>query len=125
MAPGTGRFEYRHAAPEITVCRVQPGEPLSFHFGADRDPGREKREVRDDVTHVAAGRVQGLSVHAAAEAVVDAVFDQVDFAAARTVLRESRVAANPGHRSGLQAVVEMTAGAAERVADVAGKTVPG
>ena len=111
------------AARGIAFHRRQPWEALALHLGADGDSRREKCKIRDDVVHIFAGGVQTPTVHAALEAVVDSVFDQIDFSASRAVLRKSRVAPHPRHGVATQTAVEVTAGAAEGVTDVAGQAV--
>ena len=110
---------------DVTRKRPQRREALSFHLHANGQSAREKCEIADDVTHVAARGIEGASVQASPKTVVDPVFDEIDLAAARAILRESRVAPHPWHGAGLEAVVEVTAGAPQRVADIARQAVPG
>ena len=87
-----------------------------------RHAARQKREIGDDVPHVRSGRIERPPVHAAAEAIIDAVLERLDDAAARTILRIPRE--HPDPRAGLAApFVEVTGRAPQLVAHVARQAV--
>jgi hypothetical protein len=124
VASRAGGGEYRNAAFEITTEWLEPDETLSIHLRADWNSIRQERQVRDDVSHVSPGGDKRFTVHASLEAVVYSVLDEIDFSASRSILRESRVAPDPGHGILPKTIVEMTAGASERIADIAREAVP-
>src|SRR5207237_10282298 len=88
----------------------------------DRHATRQKREVGEDVSHVGSGRIDRRAVHAAAEAVVDAVFDGLHHAAARPVLWIAREHPNPGPILA-PALLQMTTRKAQLVTEVPRQTV--
>src|SRR6185503_34405 len=90
---------------------------------ADAGSLRQKREIRHDVAHLGARGIQRGPVHAAAEAIIDAVLDGFDDAAAGAVLRITRKRPDP--RAGLAtAGVEVTARTAQAVAHMTRDAVP-
>jgi len=111
--------ENGHASSCISLYGSQSRKALTFHLRANRNSVGEKCEVSDNIAHVPAVGAQATAVHAALEAVVDPVLDEIDFTAAFAVLGKARVASDPRHRIAAQSAVDMTTGAAERVADVA------
>jgi len=111
VTPRAGGREDGGPSTDVTWKRPQRREALSFHLHTHGQSAREKREIADDVAHVTARGIEGASVQTSPEAVVDPVFDEIDLAAASAILRESRVAPYPWHGAGLEAVVEVTAGA--------------
>jgi len=124
MASRAGGSEYRHAAIEITIDRFEPREALTFHLRADWNSAGYEREIRNDVSHVPPGWSERFAIHASLEAVVYSILDEIDLSAPGSILRESRVAPDPGHGVSTKTVVEMAAGASESVADIVRQAVP-
>jgi len=123
VTPSARRNKNGRSTTRISLEWLEPRQTLSFDLRSDGDARRQKCEITHDVAHVASGWIESAAVHAPLEAVVDSVLYEIDLAAARAVLGEAGVASDPRHRPGLQAAVQMTAGAAERIADVAGQAV--
>ena len=58
--------------------------------------------------HVASGSDERFSIHAPLEAVVDAVFDDIDLPAASAVLGKARVRADERHRVSQRSIGNVT-----------------
>ena len=123
VTPSARRNKNGRSTTQISLEWLNLWQTLSFDLRSDGHARRQKCEVAHDVAHVPSGWIECAAVHAPLEAVVDSVLDEIDLAAARAVLGEAGVAADPRHCAGLQAAVQMTAGAAERIADVAGQAI--
>lgn len=123
MASHAGGSEYRHATIEITIDRFEPREALTFHLRADWNSAGYEREIRNDVSHVPPGWSERFAIHASLEAVVYSILDEIDLSAPGSILRESRVAPDPGHGVSAKPVVEMAARTPERIAHIAGQAV--
>jgi hypothetical protein len=80
-------------------------------------------EIGHEISHVSAVARYCFPVEASLEAVVDAVFQQIDEAIPRAILRESRVHADERKRIGLRAFPQMAAEAAQGAADMVWQTV--
>ena len=67
----------------VALDRLELWNALALELTTRRVTSRQKREVGDDVPHVAPGRIERLAVHAALEAIVDPVLEEIDVAAPR------------------------------------------
>ena len=64
---------------------------MALYLRARRNAARKERHVRDHVAHVRTTSVDRTTAHAALEAVVHAILQQIDSAAAGSILREASV----------------------------------
>jgi hypothetical protein len=109
MANAAFRGKGRGTTRRITLENRNAWKTLAFDLRENRIATGEERHIGNDVAHVATLRNQRLSVHAALEAIVDPVLDDLNSSHARPVLRESRVNADPGHRVTPRAVIGVAA----------------
>jgi len=123
VAPAACARENAGTAPGVALERLKTGESLSIHLDPDRHSARKKCEIGHDVSHFSSRGSQRRPVHATAEAVVDSVLDQIDFAAPCAILRVTREGTDPRHCVAAQSAIEMATRTAQGITNVMRYTV--
>src|SRR5439155_6160521 len=97
MTNRAGARKKRFPASRVAGQRIDHPNALSLDARSGGNAAREKRNVRDDVTHVGARDIEHPAIEAALETVVDTIFDQIDARGSSAKLRKTRVNADEGN----------------------------